>query len=279
MRLQLPRAVPGLSAILAAFVALPLATTAANATAIPFTSNASGENVSLTLTPTGGTAASITSGPLPFTFGNGSATYSTSNSAVSAAVTGVLSTGVLSVDAAGAVSGASASASSDSTVNGINIAVLNGLANVLGLTATSVESTANVQGPFGTLTNAGTTSIVGLALNGVAFGGASFVPGVNDVILSALGVTVTLNKEVVSGTAASGESLTVNAVDVSFNNVLATIGGSTGLLNGTVDLGNSFASITANASSVPEPATLALLAGSLGLLFCTRKVRNAGRSH
>ena len=165
-------------------------------------------------------------------------------------------------------------ASADATVDGVNIAILNGLANVLGLSATSVQSTANVQGPFGTLTDAGSTTIAGLTLNGLAVGGASLVPGVNDIILNALGVTVTLNKEVLTGTAASGESLAVDAIDVSFNNVLATLSGTTGLLNGTIDIGNSFASITANATAVPEPASLALLAGSFGLMFYMRRVRN-----
>ena len=109
----------------------------------------------------------------------------------------------------------------------------------------------------------------------MALGGASLIPGVNDVILSALGITVTLNKEVLTGTAASGESLAVNAIDVSFANVLATIGGSTGVLNGTIDIGNSFASITADAAAVPEPATLALLAGSVGLLATVRRKARA----
>ncbi len=256
------------ASLLAMFGALPLATSAAHAAIIPFTSNASGEIVSLTLTPTAGSAVNITSGPLAYTSGSGPASYSNSNTAVSAAVSGVLSTGVLSVDAAGAATLASA----DATVDGVNISILNGLANVLGLTATTAQSTASVQGPFGALANSGTTTIAGLTLNGIALdGGASFIPGVNDVILSALGVTVTLNKEVLTGTAASGETLAVDAIDVSFDNVLATVGGSTGLLNGTIDLGNSLASITANASAVPEPATIALLAGSLGLLFYMRR--------
>ena len=95
----------------------------------------------------------------------------------------------------------------------------------------------------------------------------------NDVILNALGVTVTLNKEVLTGTSKSGESFAVDAIDVSFNNVLATLGGSTGLLNGTIDIGSSSASVTANATAVPEPATLALLAGSIGVLFCMRRAR------
>ena len=148
-----PKSVARLQAVLAAaFVAVPLATTNAHAALIPFSSNASGEVVSLTLTPTVGSAVSVTSGPLPYTYGNGASTYSNSDSALSATVAGVLSTGTLAVDAAGALNGATASATSDSTVNGVSIAVLNGLTNLLSLTASTVASTARVQGPFGTLT-------------------------------------------------------------------------------------------------------------------------------
>ncbi len=272
MELQLKRVAPLSKWLFATLIAAPFATTAANAAVIPFTSNASGEQVSLTVTPTIGAIATVTSGPLPFTFGNGPATYGNSNTAASASVSNLLSTGVLTVNAAGGIS-TSEAASANATVNGISLSVLDVLASVLGLTATSVQSSAAVQGPFGALTNAGTTTIEGLSLNGLAVGGASFVPGVNDIILNALGVTVTLNKEVLTGSAASGESLAVNAIDVSFNNVLATLSGTTGLLNGTIDIGNSFASITANAAAVPEPASLALLAGSFGLLFYGRRAR------
>jgi len=263
MRLNLSRSTRSATWLVLSLPILCLTPRAAHAVPVTATSTASGEQVSLTLTPIVGTVATISSGPLPVATGSGSTGYSFANSALSASLGGLLSTGILDVGADATFAGSGAAVSAVATVNGVDIGILKGLLNVLGLSTAIVQSNAGLTAGGGSISARGGTTIEGLSVAGLAPFGAMIIPGVNDVILNLLGITITLNKETLTGSAGGPRSLAVNGIDVSFNNVAATLNGKTGLLNGTIDIANSYAFLSGIPTSVPEPASLAMLAGGL----------------
>jgi PEP-CTERM motif-containing protein len=248
----------------------------AHATVIAGNSSAFGESVNLTVTPIVGPAVNITSGPFPAVSGAAPPPFSLSNSALSASVANVLSTGLLVVNANSNVDGSlgSKSAAANSTVNGLTIGVAG-----LTLSATTLQSLASVNGDFGFLTGTGSAMITGLSINGSS--AVSITPTANDVLLNAGGIEVTANQQIFSGNGTSNRGIIDNALDITFSNVLGTIGADTGLITGEIIISQSEAFLSAAApasgggSGVPEPATwLVFGAGLLG--FGCHRLRRRG---
>ena len=250
----------------------------ASATVINGTSAAYGEAVSLTTVSPLGISIVATSGPLASVSGVAPAPYNSTQSAVSAAVTGVLSTGLLTAGAFSNVDGLAGSrlTSATATVSSLAINIL----SVLGLTADTVQSFAQISGAPGSLTPTATTTITNLKLNGVAVATASVAP--NTVLLNAGGLTVTLNAQTLSGAGTNNEVLVDDAIDIQLSNVAQPILGDilnrVDLLSGSILIGHSSVAVNAVAdlpTSVPEPASLLLVTGSLLGFGVVRKRRNA----
>ncbi|MGI4943169.1 MAG: choice-of-anchor P family protein [Janthinobacterium lividum] len=250
----------------------------ASAAVINGTSAAFGESVSVTTAPPVGLSITAISGPLPSVSGTAPVAYNNIQSAVSAVVTGVLSTGLLTVNAFSNVDGLLGSrlTSATATVNSLAVSIL----SVLGLTADTVQSFAQIVGGPGSLVSTGTTNISNLRLNGIAIATAAVAP--NTVLLNVGGVTVTLNEQVMTGSGTNNESLLVNAIDVQLSNVAQPIVGDifnrSNLLNGSILIGQSSVSTNAVANpavSVSEPASLALVTGAMLGLGVFRKRRAA----
>ena len=247
----------------------------AKANVISGSSSAYGEAVTVGTTPPVGITLTTTSGPLPVASGTAPSPYNNTQTAVSAFVTGVLSTGVLSTSAASNVDGLAGgrSATGSATVNNLAIGVL----SILGLTADTVTSTAGISGVAGTLAASGSTIITNLRLNNVLVATANVLP--NTVILNAAGVTVTLNEQILTGNGTSNEALSVNAIDVAFTNVAQPIVGDvlgrSNLLNGSIVIGHSDATLGAvpDVQPVPEPASMLMLGGGLLGLAAMRQKR------
>ena len=87
------------------------------------------------------------------------------------------------------------------------------------------------------------------------------------------GIEITLNKQVTS-VVGGIPTITVDGIAIDFTNVLATLGGTLGYLNGELDIASSTATMAAspNVVQVPEPSGLAVFAFGLGgLAFLRRK--------
>lgn len=235
----------------------------AEATVITGTSRAFGESVNLTITPLIGPVVSVLSGPIPTASGTAPLPYNVTNTLLSANVAGLLTTGVLTAHATSNVDGMPGirTASADATVD--NLSVLLGL-----ITATEIQSSATVSGDFGAFTAVGTNTLTGLSVNGTPFLFASATP--NFVFFTGLGLTVTLNEQILTGNGIDSLGLAVNAIDISFNNFVSA----SGILNGNIIISHSEASLTGRADEqdVPEPATLLLFAsGMIGLMVLKRR--------
>jgi hypothetical protein len=246
-------------------------TPAAQATVVSGSSSAFGESVSLTLTPLIGPDVVITSGPLPTVSGNAPPPYNLTDSLLSATVVGVLSTGVLEVNASSDVDGLPGIrfATADATVNDLTVTI----GNALGLSATTIQSTAEVSGDFGALARTGTTTFEGLSIGG--FPVIDLTPAPNTVLLDLLGIMIIANEQIITGDGISNAGLEVNALHISFLNVPAVIGSSVGLLTGDIIISHSEAELTAepNIVDVPEPGSLLILASGITLLFGLRRKR------
>jgi hypothetical protein len=234
----------------------------AHATVVTGSSSAYGESVNLTVTPIIGLGATVTSGPLPTAAGTAPAPYNVSNAAISAFVSDVLATGVLNVNAFSNVDGlpGSRTTGAASSVNGLSIGSLGGLLN---LASTTLQSVASVTGDFGALLASGTTTIQGLAINGIPL--LVVMPTANDVLFSALGVTITANEQILSGDGINSAGIIVNALDISFANAIGVLNGVAGFINGNIIIGQSQAFASAVAAGgggpvgVPEPSSLIIL--------------------
>ena len=274
-RIGLVLAVPAFVLVIAAQPA------PASATVISGTSAAFGESVSLTTAPPLGISVIATSGPLPSVSGVAPASYNNTQTAVSAAVTGVLSTGLLTANALSNVDGLAGSRLTSATATVSSLAV--NILSVLGLTADTVQSSAQISGAPGFLTPTATTTITNLQLNNVAIATASVAP--NTVLLNAGGLTVTLNEQTLFGVGTNNESLVDDAIDIQFSNVaqpiVGNIVGQVDLLSGSILIGQSSVAVNAVAdlpTSVPEPASLLLVTGSLLGFGVVRRHRNAHRT-
>jgi hypothetical protein len=249
-------------------------TPAAEATVISGSSSAFGESVSLTLTPLIGLDVVVTSGPIPTVSGNAPPPYNLTDSLLSVSIANVLSTGVLTVNASSDVDGLPGIrfAAADATVNDLSLSILTNL-GVLGVSATTIQSTAEVSGDFGALVRTGTTTLEGISINGSP--AVDLTPAPNTVLLDFLGITIIANEQIITGDGISNAGLEVNALHISFLNVPAILGSTPGTLSGDIIISHSEAELTAepNIVDVPEPGSLLILASGITLLFGLRRSR------
>lgn len=202
-----------------------------------------GESTDLTLVPLLGANLQVMSGPMPVSSGSAPPAYSDADSQGSVSVTNPqlgtpLTTGLLETAASSTVPG-SDTASAEARVANPNLSLL----TLLGLTATKVESTADIAGVCGTsLTATGTTTVVDGATSGILGQGFTIPPNPapNTVLLDQLGVKVILNEQIVGGNGVNSRSLTVNAIHVDINNTLLSL---IGVLSGDFIIGQSQAQV------------------------------------
>lgn len=248
----------------------------ASAAVVSASSVAFGETLTLVTAPPLVAPVTLTSPQQPVASGTAPAPYNVTQTAIPLAVGTVLSTGTLTSTAASNVDGLAGarSVNASSTVQNLAISIL----TVLGLTADSVFSSADISGSPGALTPLATTTIANLRLAGALVPTGVIAP--NTVILNAAGVKVTLNEQTLTGAGTNDQALLVNAIDISIANatqpVVGSLTGETQLLNGNILIGQSRASLTAVADNtpVPEPASMLLLAtGLFGIALCrTRRM-------
>ena len=263
-----------------------------SASALAQTSSSSGFALSVDQTITAPQVAnvSVTVGPLAATSGSAPPNFNVSNSvaavnqtfALTSGLVGTseqLQTGLLTSNSTGTSTGSSATA----TVNNLSVGIgpttvlTPFLASILGITATTVQSTSTAS--VGGLT--GSTVIEGFTLTGAALGGFSFDaallinPAPNTVLFmnALLGLTITLNEQIISG-----NSITTNAIHVTFNDFLLADGG---LKDGDIIVSSTTAAFTAGQTgAVPEPATWAMMLigfGAMGVSLRRQRQKQSAR--
>ena len=175
----------------------------------------------------------------------------------------------------------STSASATATVNSLSVGIgpttvlTPFLASIFGLTATTIQSTSTAS--MSGLT--GSTTIADLMITGSGLGGFTFSAAGNSTpapntqlspaFLLALGVSIILNEQIVTG-----NSITTNAIHVSFNDFLLADGG---LKDGDIIVSSTTAAFNAGQTgAVPEPATWAMMLigfGAMGVSMRRRRQR------
>jgi hypothetical protein len=217
-----------------------LALSTASAAVTSVTSSASVLDVDLTVPPISFAELPVSgSAPPPYNVTNSLLSFSTTLGPAS------LTTGLLTDTASGDAGMGLATA----TLNNLAIS----LDSIFDLTSTLISSTSSVNG---TPSATGSTTITGLTIT--VLGSTVTIPvnpTPNDVIFNVAGLTITLNQQIPDLSESAG--ITTNAIALDFNKFPF----GTNLVNGSVDVGQSFASL-----NVPEPSTWAMmLAGFAGL--------------
>lgn len=263
----------------------------------------SGYGASVDLTALAG-ALSLSAGPLPGgAMGTAPAPYNVSDSVLSLSlldsvcvtslplvgctlyVSAGVTTGLLTGDASSDVDGGSGSRSASAT-GMVNDAAVNAGTGVLlnlfstlglGLTATTLSSSAMVSGDYGSFTPTGSSIIEDANLNVASVGLIALDPNAapNTVVdplgaLSLLGLTVILNGQISNCSAATCD-MAVNAMRIGFDNFAV----GTALLNGDIIFGHSEAMLTAEATVIPVPSAVWLFGSGMlavfGIARCLRK--------
>ena len=268
----------------AAVVAAILTPATASATYVSSSSSSFGLSENLTVTTAVGAMLTATISPVNPVSGTAPPAYNLSQSVASftSTVTGVetTSTGVI-VDTAfsDALTGGVTKASS--TVNDLNLGVVpNPIAalTLVSLTATTVQSTAQVTGDFGAIVTSGTTILTNpvLSILGVNIALSSNPAPNTTVDLTAAGlagVTLILNERILGGDGITTATITTNAIHLRFT---ATPLGGGATINGDVIVAQSMATLLTRA--VPEPASVALLGVGAALLGVARLRAGRARS-
>jgi hypothetical protein len=176
--------------------------------------------------------------------------YNVTNSLLSFSTTlgpASVTTGLLTDTASGDTGTGMGSATA--TLNNLAIS----LDSIFNLTSTLISSTSSVNG---TPSASGSTTITGLTIT--VLGSTVTIPvnpTPNDVIFNVAGLTITLNQQIPDLSESAG--ITTNAIALDFNKFPF----GTNVVSGSVDVGQSFASL-----NVPETSTWAmLLLGFAGL--------------
>jgi hypothetical protein len=231
-----------------------LAVSPASAAVTSITSSASVLDVDLTV-PSLSFAELPASGsaPPPYDVTNSLPSFSTSLGPIS------LTTGPLTDTASGDTGTAMGSATS--SINNLAIS----LDSIFNLTSTLISSTSSVNGmPSAT----GSTTLTDLTIRVLGTSVTIPVnPTPNDVIFTFAGLTITLNQQIPDLSESAG--ITTNAIAIDFNRFPF----GTNVVNGSVDVAQSFASVT-----VPETSTwVMLLLGFAGLGYAGYRKARGGR--
>lgn len=232
-------------------------------------SSAYAVNANETVT-TGLVNATVNVGPLAATSGAAAPNYSNNASVATVnqsasliagplGATQNLQTGLLTSNS----SGTSAASTGTGTINDLNLSIASNLtlANLLGVGATTIQSTSQANS-IGGLDASGSTTIEGLTLYGLLLNGVSIDanllvnPLPNTTLLNIAGLSIILNQQTMLGDGINNIGISTNAINIGFNNFAL----GTGILNGNLILGHSeaFASV-GTAGAVPEPATWAMM--------------------
>jgi hypothetical protein len=216
------------AAAVAATFAVGLTTAPATAEVTQMSGGAAGVQVGVTLLGTPATLAATPVATLPP--GGGS----DSSSLVSVDVPGVLSTGVLDTSTEGTdLNSDTGSVTSDASV--ANVSVVAGLVSADAVASTCTATRDGVTAST-TLTDASITGIGDLAVS----------PAPNTEITLVGVATITLNEQVVTDTADGVNAVTVNAIHVHLDGLLAT---------GDVYIGRSTCQVTDAEAATEEPPT------------------------
>jgi len=224
---------------------------AGHARVITTGSSSYGESVNLTLTPFLLPNVGISSDPFPVSSGVAPAPYNNPNSAASVSVVSGtvlnLGTGIINTTANSDVDGTvgAKSTGATATVDDLGLSVF---ANLLGLSADVVQSSASINGNFGSLSAAGSADLTNAVLStlGLVNVGLAANPAPNthvDVLglLGLTGVSLILNEQTVTGNGVNSQSMAVNAIHLGFDNFLS----GTNTLNGDIIISHSEAQATA----------------------------------
>jgi hypothetical protein len=258
--------------LLTAPLALAATLTASPAGAAVFLLQSSAYDVGVNLTILGGITATI--GPFVEAGGIAPPAYNSTDTLLSADGSAALKLAGLTLASIGVTTGVvSATASSPSTpptstasssIADLALGISTGLipSTLLSIGASAITSTSSADGTTHPVTVSGSSSVADLTIGGTLLGGTTIdLSGtvnapVNDVIFDLLGITITLNQQIVN-TGPNGASIETNALAIDFDHV----GLGLNVLNGDIIIGNSFA-------SAPEPATwVEMLAGFTGIAF------------
>ena len=210
--------------------------------------------------------APVNVGPLYPASGTAPPAYTSSDGFASASIKSgpfSLTTGLLSDTASGSTGTGTGTASS--SVSSLDLSVKSGLLTFLSLTASAVSSTSSVDS---TPSATGSSSLATATLTIL---GSSITipinPPANDVIFNSAGLTITLNKQTADPEESAG--ITTDAIAFDFAGFPVVAGRSLNLVNGSIDIAQSFASIDVSSTpAVPEPSTWAMmLLGFTGLGF------------
>jgi hypothetical protein len=269
------------NSILGTLAACAAASIWASPAAAAASSSAYAVGVNQTVTAPNLANVNVSVGPLAATSGTAPPSYNNSASVASLDQTAALNTtGMLAPVVVNENLGATAlSSNSQGTTSGAqatatiaNGAVTVGTAglptSLFNLVTTTIQSfsQANAGGV------SGSTTIEGLNLTGSIFGASTYAilsstPSPNTILFSGLGLTITLNEQILSGTT----GITTNAIHINFNNFAA----GTGLTNGDIILGHTQASFSPE-GAVPEPSTWAMmLLGFAGIGLTLRRSRKS----